>query len=186
MVWPSGGLQKLPEVLCKQHLPALASWGCRSPPLAWMLSCSQAVTGLPQPGPISPRNFLGGLSRSPAAGSTTHRSSTSLQDRAGAELEKRQQQGSSKQSSKHALAPKHPNSCLLCSTPLHCTNIQHDAQLQQPFLGTCLECISLLLVHHCPPGDTDGFFLMAPLGKHSSTALSCVLGPLLSDPYWRL
>lgn len=31
---------------------------------------------------VLPRNFLGGLSRSPAAGSTTQRSSTSLGDRA--------------------------------------------------------------------------------------------------------
>lgn len=31
---------------------------------------------------VSPRNFLGGLSRSPAAGSTTQRSSTNLRDKA--------------------------------------------------------------------------------------------------------
>lgn len=62
-----------------------------------MLSGRLQVTD-PGPGPcgpggmltasveVLPRNFLGGLSRSPAAGSTTQRSSTSLGDRA-AQLE---------------------------------------------------------------------------------------------------
>lgn len=81
-----------------------------------------------------------------------------------------------------APAPKHQNPHLPFSTPLHATHIQHDAQL----LSACPECITLLLAHRHPPGETDAFFLMAPLGKPSSTALSCVLGPLLSDPYPRL
>lgn len=70
----------------QQHLPAPGELGClgpRSPSLVWMLGATIVpITAHGSDGaapiPVSPRNFLGGLSRSPAAGSTTHRSSTSL------------------------------------------------------------------------------------------------------------
>lgn len=108
MVWPSHrnkpmeAVQECSGLLCKRQAappsPRLSGIAGTSVPIPGTdaqgqhcpRGCSRQRWSCPNPAPVSPRNFLGGLSRSPAAGSTTHRSSTSLQG------DKKQEQGVNK------------------------------------------------------------------------------------------
>ena len=164
--------------------------GPPSPCLARMLRASiipKAAHGSDGAAPASPRNFLGGLSRSPTAGSTTHRSSTSLRG------DKKQEQGVSNNEMtaepKRAERLRHkPQHCATVTWP-KATTSKAVSPVSQPFAlykylaqqrsapgassrSWVLAPNTSPLVRHHPPFLSRVFFIPLPWGKQRQIQIS--------------
>lgn len=198
MVWPSHrnkaieAVQEPSGLFCKGQAAPLSPRraGIAGPPVPTPSmdaqgqhhprGCSRQRWSRPSPAPASPRNFLGGLSRSPAAGSTTHRSSTSLRG------DKKQEQGVS--NNEMTAGPKRAER--LRHKPRHCATITWPkattskavSPVSQPFAlykylaqqrsapgassrSWVLAPNTSPLVRHHPPFLSRVFFIPLPWGK---------------------